>query len=168
MVLIPPADSYLDRSPRSIADSLSPPGAVKSEPPSPHGGEPTKPRPTRRLRSDLPPAHRFYLDYQRGHMSYYHYGLTLDARGFVHNYLITQSLNDDALLYAVVAFAAYHHAVRAKDPPHNTVQAFLPFYTKSLNLLRTSLEKTQKGTVAHLLTVLQLAALEVILLSSRH
>lgn len=94
-------------------------------------------------------------------MSFYHYGLTIDCRGFVHNYLITQALNNDALLYAVVAFAAYHHAVRAKDPPHNSVHAFLPYYTKSLSLLRISLEQTQKGTVAHLLTILQLAALEV-------
>jgi len=111
----------------------------------------------KRLRPDLSSNQRFYLNYQRQHMSFYHYGLTLDCRSFVHGFLIAEALKSDSLLHAVVAFAAYHHAVRTEG---SNIQEFLPHYGSSLTCLREAL-KCRKPNVADLLTILQLAVLEV-------
>lgn len=112
---------------------------------------------TRRHKSDLSASERFYLDYQKKNMSNYHYGLNTDSRGFIHKFLIDSALNSDALLQAVVAFAAYHYAIR-----HNgNLQDFLKPYSDALSLLRKSLGSGKPPDVTDLLTMLQLSALEV-------
>lgn len=91
-------------------------------------------------------------------MSHYHYGLNNDSRGFVHKFLIDSALSSDALLQAVIAFAAYHHAVRSAD---GKLQDFLRPYSEALKLLRESLAGNRPADVTDLLTMLQLSALEV-------
>lgn len=112
---------------------------------------------TRRHKSDLSASERFYLDYQKKNMSNYHYGLNTDSRGFIHKFLIDSALNSDALLQAVVAFAAYHYAVRHDG----NLQDFLKPYSEALSLLRKSLGSGKPPDVADLLTMLQLSSLEV-------
>jgi hypothetical protein len=68
-------------------------------------------------------------------------------------------MNDDsqALLYAIVAFAAYHHAISQQE---DRIQTFLDFYNQSIISLQQALVK-KRHSVATLLTILQLATIEV-------
>ena len=61
-------------------------------------------------------------------------------------------------MYAVVAFAAYHNALSRED---GKVKDFLDAYNKSVSLLRQSLAKTDRHSLSTLLTILQLATIEV-------
>ena len=68
------------------------------------------------------------------------------------------ALNFEPLMYAVVAFAAYHNALSRED---GKVKDFLDAYNKSVSLLRQSLAKTDRHSLSTLLTILQLATIEV-------
>ncbi|RMZ76622.1 hypothetical protein DV738_g4808, partial [Chaetothyriales sp. CBS 135597] len=105
----------------------------------------------------LKPEIQKYLDFQRDHMTYYHYFYKLDPADFIHTEFIDQALSYEPLLYAVVGFAAYHYALRQ---PEASLVHFLHFHSKALVLLRKSLEKQTQYTEAMLLTVLQLATVE--------
>ncbi|KAI9718684.1 MAG: hypothetical protein M1828_006619 [Chrysothrix sp. TS-e1954] len=63
----------------------------------------------------------------------------------------------DPLLYAMLGFAAYMHTV---SNPAAELQDFLPFYSKSLALLRQELQNEKQPSLAVLLTILQLTLLE--------
>ena len=76
---------------------------------------------------------------------------------FIHTELIDLALTYEPLLYAVVAFSAYHHTLKQPD---GQIATFLAYYSKSLNLLMKSLAKGGKPTEATLLTVLQLTTFE--------
>ena len=76
---------------------------------------------------------------------------------FIHTELIDLALTYEPLLYAVVAFAAYHHTLRQPD---GQLTKFLSYYSKSLNLLMKSLVRGANPTEATLLTVLQLTTFE--------
>ncbi|TKA66725.1 hypothetical protein B0A49_10110 [Cryomyces minteri] len=67
------------------------------------------------------------------------------------------AIENEPLLYAVVGFAAYHHTL---TKPNGKIQDFLRYYNRSVSLLRLSLQKNQKHTVATILTMLQLATME--------
>ena len=100
-----------------------------------------------------------YLRYQRDKMTYYHYFCKLDPTDFIHTDFIDAALTYEPLLYAVVAFAAFHHTL-ASDP-EGSISGFLAYYSKSLTLLRRWLEKNPgKYTEGTILTVLQLATFE--------
>lgn len=81
-----------------------------------------------------------------------------DASYFHHHILVEQALNYDPLLYAVAGFAAFQSTVKRSD---GRIQDFLGYYNKSLSLLRKSLRDHQQHTDATMLTILQLATLEV-------
>ena len=98
-----------------------------------------------------------YLQFHDEYVTYYHYFLKFDLEDFIHTELIDMALVYEPLLYAVVAFAAYHHTVQQPD---GRVADFLSYYSKSLNLLMKSLAKGAKTTEATLLTVLQLTTFE--------
>lgn len=68
------------------------------------------------------------------------------------------AINFEPLLYAVVAFAAYHYAISRED---GRVKDFLDAYNKSVSALRHSLAKTDRHSLSTLLTILQLATIEV-------
>lgn len=70
------------------------------------------------------------------------------------------ALQNESLLYAVVGFAAFK---RMLNDPNGKIEDFLQYYTHSLTLLLGLLKKQgeAKYDIATLLTILQLATLEV-------
>lgn len=109
--------------------------------------------------SHLPPMQRFYLDYLRNNITYHHYFFRIDANYFLHHILIEQALSYEPLLQAVVGFAAFRATL---GKPHGKIQDFLGYYNRSVSLLLKSLASGQTHTDATLLTILQLATIEVI------
>ena len=98
-----------------------------------------------------------YLQFQRDHLTHYHYFFKLDHYDFLHGEFIDLALTYEPLLYAVVGFAAYHHTIVQAD---GKLQCFLGYYSQSLSLLRKALEENQPRMTATLLTILQLATFE--------
>lgn len=92
-------------------------------------------------------------------MSHHHYAFKYDGGDFLKTTFVDIALNDGsgALLHAIVAFAAYHHSV-ARD--NSNISTFLSHYNKSITYLQASLKK-RRHNVATLLTILQLATVEV-------
>lgn len=105
----------------------------------------------------LPLDLRFYLRYFSEHITHYHYGTVNDSHGFFAS-LPFLAVKHEALLYAVVGFAAYHHTLR---DPQGRISQFLRFYNKSVTVLLNSLKRKEKHSLETLLTILQLATIEV-------
>ncbi|SPQ23569.1 8831b7e2-909d-4446-a1f8-2443dc46b33e [Thermothielavioides terrestris] len=105
----------------------------------------------------LPHELQFYLSYLYENITHYHYGAVHDADDFFRPILVGLALRNEALLYAVVCFAAYHHAMR---DPNGRINQFLQYYSRSVTLLLECLKKTEKYSVGTLLTILQLATIE--------
>lgn len=108
--------------------------------------------------ASLPKEVKFYLKFHRDHMSYHHFAFKYDGVDFLKTTYLEIALNDEALLYAVVSFAAYHYTVRQEN---GKMSHFLKYYNTSLKLLRESLAKSKRHTLSRLLTILQLATIEV-------
>jgi hypothetical protein len=103
----------------------------------------------------LPPELQFYLGYFCENVTHYHYCVVNDADDFFRSILPGLAIRDEALLYAVAGFSAYHHSM--KNPK---IHKFLQYYSRSVTLLLDLLKK-EKHTVGTLLTILQLATIEV-------
>jgi hypothetical protein len=103
---------------------------------------------------------QFYLEYSRTHLTKHHWQMKLDGKGFLSKTLIEVALRFEPLLYAVVGFAAYHYTL---TKPEGRLKDFLGYYQKSVHLLRQTFK--QKPTLATILTILQLATIEVCLCS---
>jgi hypothetical protein len=91
-------------------------------------------------------------------LTHHHYAFKYDGGDFLKTTFLEIALNDGsaALLYAIVAFAAYHHSISR----HNKrISEFLFYYNKSIACLQQSL-KSKRHNVATLLTILQLATIE--------
>jgi hypothetical protein len=97
------------------------------------------------------------LLYHDAHITFYHYFLKFDMEDFIHTELIDLALTYEPLLYAVVAFSAYHHTLKQPD---GQIATFLTYYSKSLTLLMKAIARGEKPTEATLLTVLQLTTFE--------
>lgn len=97
------------------------------------------------------------LRYHIEKLCYYHYAFRSDRGDFFKTTLLEIAINDEneALLYAVVAFAAYHRTFAVAD---SGITNFLTYYNKSIGLLQQSLKHPNTTT---LLTILQLATIEV-------
>lgn len=111
-----------------------------------------------------------FLQFQRDRMTHHHYFFLSDQTDFLHTTFIDLALSFEPLLYAVVGFAAYHHAIRRKD---GKFEDFWKYYCRSIVLLRKQLEQNAERNEAILLTILQLATFEEFLgdwgnLSSHH
>ncbi|KAK1025530.1 hypothetical protein LTR33_017732, partial [Friedmanniomyces endolithicus] len=108
--------------------------------------------------ASLPREVKPYLRYHRDCMSYHHYGFKYDAGDFLKTTYLEIAVNDDsaALLYGIVAFAAYHHALTHQT---DIISRFLAYYNQSIMLLQQALKK-KRHNVATLLTILQLATIE--------
>lgn len=65
---------------------------------------------------------------------------------------------NEALLNAVVGFSAYHRTVHSTN---GKIPDFLRYYNKSVTLLLGYLKRREKQGIATLLTILQLATIEV-------
>lgn len=104
----------------------------------------------------------FFLEYARSSLPCQHYSFPTDGQKFLSSTLIEYAMKFDPLLYAVVGFAAYHFTL---SKPEGKIQEFLQYYTKSVSLLRKSLKNAQKRSIPTILTILQLAMIEVCPLS---
>lgn len=88
----------------------------------------------------------------------YHYCITNDFDNFFKNILPNMALRSEALLNALVGFSAYHSTLQN---PSGKLQDFLRYYNKSVILLLQALQKKEKHSIGTLLTILQLATIEV-------
>lgn len=144
-------------SPSTEASSTVPPAA---RPPLSRKGsaQPTKlPPPTKSL-SGRPLDVQFYLDYFRDHITVHHYSLKRDTHNFLKGELLAHALKYEPLRYAVAGYAAYFHTL---SQPDGRMSTFLQFYNESVRLLRESIERNKKQGLPTLLTILQLASIEV-------
>jgi hypothetical protein len=107
--------------------------------------------------SHLPPDIQYYLGSFCENISHLHYCMINDPDGFYSVILPNIAIRNEALLNAIVGFAAYHETL--KDP-NGKLEGFLKYYNKSVMLLLDSLQRHEPQTVATLLTVLQLATIE--------
>ncbi|KAL0944367.1 C6 finger domain-containing protein [Colletotrichum truncatum] len=107
--------------------------------------------------SHLPTDLRQHLEYFCENVTHYHYCMLTDAHEIFRVVLPNYALQNEALLYAVVGFAAYQ---RTLQDPDGKIEDFLKYYNKSVILLLNSLKRKEKHGIATLLTVLQLATIE--------
>ncbi|KAK4194785.1 fungal-specific transcription factor domain-containing protein [Triangularia verruculosa] len=105
----------------------------------------------------LPHELQFYLGYFYDNITHYHYGLVTDAGDFFRTTLVGLALRNEALLYAIAAFSAYHHAL---NNAHGRINEFLQYYNHSVKNLLECLKRKEKFNVATLLTILQLGTIE--------
>lgn len=89
-------------------------------------------------------------------MSHHHWGIRVDHQRFLQKTMIEVALRYDPLLFAIVGFAAYHYTISKAD---GVLGDFLGYYQQSVKLLRQGFK--QKPTIATILTILQLATIEV-------
>jgi len=108
--------------------------------------------------SFLPHELQFYLNYYYENITNYHYCIVTDSDDFFRTILTSMAIRNEALLYAVVGFAAYHHALLNQN---GQINEFLQYYNRSVTLLLSFLKKKEKHNVTTLLTILQLATIEV-------
>lgn len=109
--------------------------------------------------SHLPEKIQYYLAYHRSHLTYHHYFLRHRSDNFLHTILFDQALAYEPLLFAVVGFAAFQEALTI---PYGKIEHFLGYYNKSVSLLRLSLSSGEEHSQNMLLTILQLATIEVL------
>jgi hypothetical protein len=162
--------SSSDQSRRNKNKSLTDPS------PSPRDGESSAPTsPSRSLRqpplqnslvnsvdgAHLPHDVAFYLNYHEKKLTCHHYMMKDDACYFFKARIFEYAVKDDALLYAVAAFASFHYSVFFKT---GAFQTFLEYYNKAVALLRVSLNELHSITTV--VTILQLATFEVLGLSA--
>lgn len=95
-------------------------------------------------------------------MTHFDYCIPTDADDFFRMILPGVAAHHEPLLNALVGFAAYH---RVLQDPRGKLQDFLKYYNKSVTLLLGLLKRKEKYDVATLLTILQLATIEVSLYS---
>lgn len=148
------SESTLHASPESFHET-----ATYTENPSDGGsvaGSPVIPG-ERHAYSHLRPELRDLMRYHHAHIGFHHYFFRQDATQFVKDLLPTAALGYEPLLYAVCAFAAYHRAI-AQD---GHIEDFLGYSQKAVTLLLKSLKSGQEHTEATLMTMLELASLEV-------
>ncbi|KAL1842891.1 hypothetical protein VTJ49DRAFT_3908 [Mycothermus thermophilus] len=105
----------------------------------------------------LPHELQCYLGYFYDNITHYHYGMVHDADDFFRSMLLGLAMRHEALLYAVVGFAAYHHAMKN---PNGRIHEFLQYYSRSVTLLLDCLKKKEKYSLGTLFTILQLATIE--------
>jgi hypothetical protein len=101
---------------------------------------------------------QFYLAYFRDHITHHHYSLKSDYHNFFKGDFFAQAIKFEPLKYAVAGYAAYFHTL---SQPDGRMSTFLQFYNESVSRLRTYLTKSKKQGLATLLTILQLASIEV-------
>ena len=103
---------------------------------------------------------QYHLGYYCKNITYYSYGIPNDPDGFFSSTLLSLAIREgnEALLYAIVGFSAYHSTLRH---PHGKVEDFLGYYNRSVNNLLSSFKRGDGHGLANLLTMLQLATIEV-------
>jgi hypothetical protein len=108
--------------------------------------------------SHLPPDLQFYLAYFYQNITHLHYSLKFDSGDFLRMRFLDAALRNEALLNAVVGFSAFQ---RTLHNPDGKINDFLQYYNKAVSLLLLSLKKGERHSNAMILTILQLATIEV-------
>lgn len=106
----------------------------------------------------LPTDFRNYLRFYRENMTNYHYGLAVDEDDFFSSEFPSVAVQCEPLLNALVGFAAYHVTLQN---PNGQLQDFLQYYNRSVTQLLSLLKRKETHNVLVLLTILQLATIEV-------
>ncbi|KAF2968539.1 hypothetical protein GQX73_g5054 [Xylaria multiplex] len=102
---------------------------------------------------------QYHLGYFCENITHFSYGMPNDPDSFFKSTLPSLAVREgnDALLYAVVGFSAYHSTLRHA---HGKVEDFLGYYNKSVMMLLSSLKRRDGPNLPTLLTMLQLATIE--------
>lgn len=108
--------------------------------------------------SHLPPDLQFYLSYFCENVTHNHYAMKHDSEDFLQMDFLDAALRNEALLYAVVGFSAFQHTL---TNPRGKMQDFLQYYNKAVSLLLRLLTRGERHNIGILLTMLQLATIEV-------
>lgn len=110
--------------------------------------------------SHLPADMQFYLGYYCEQMTHFSYCVLFDSEDFYRRFLPSVALKsgNEALLHALVGFAAYHYTMQNQ---HGQMNDFLQYYNKGVTLLLESFKRRDRQNTATLLTILQLATIEV-------
>lgn len=108
--------------------------------------------------SHLPPDLIFYLDYFVENVTHHHYCFQHDSWNFIHGTFLDIACGNDALVHAIVGFSAFQYTLHNND---GKIQDFLQYYNKAVSLLLESLKKGERRSMGTLLTILQLATIEV-------
>ncbi|KAK6533854.1 hypothetical protein TWF281_005205 [Arthrobotrys megalospora] len=106
----------------------------------------------------------FWLQYHRQNINFRHYLLKSDTSNFFGDALLSYALQNDALLFSVVAFSALHYFIneahRAGTDRTSSAEIFFGLHDTAIVSLRESFQENLPPDVFTLLTVLQLATLE--------
>lgn len=108
--------------------------------------------------SNLPSDYQMHLQYLYDNVTCHHYGLTNDTDNIFVRGIIIEASRNKLLLNAVVAFAAY---LRSTEQPEGKLRSFLLYYNRSITLLLDCLKQDQTHNLPTLLSILQLATIEV-------
>ncbi|KAI1419410.1 hypothetical protein F5Y12DRAFT_260246 [Xylaria sp. FL1777] len=102
---------------------------------------------------------QYHLGYFCENITHFSYGMPNDPNGFFKSTLPSMAIREgnDALLYAVVGFSAYHSTLRH---PRGKIEDFLGYYNKSVTILLSNLKRGDGRNLPTLLTMLQLATIE--------
>ncbi|GBF66794.1 hypothetical protein TMEN_9515 [Trichophyton mentagrophytes] len=100
---------------------------------------------------------KFFLRYHTQHITHTHYMMKSVAAKFISEDLMKYALEYEPLLYALVAFSAYHYSIKH---PNGRLYTFLQYYNKSVSSLLSSLKSRQPHRDATILTILQLTTFE--------
>ena len=108
--------------------------------------------------SHLPWEFQRHLNWFIDNVTQFHYSVPYVGDDFVRTVLPSVAIHHEPLLHALVGFAAY---LATLQNPEGRLEDFLQFYNKSVTLLLKSLKRKEKYHVSTLLTILQLATIEV-------
>lgn len=108
----------------------------------------------------LPPDLQFYLEFYYSDIGICHYCIPCGPDEIFRTTMLRIAMQSghDAFLNAMVGFSAYHYTVR---DPNGKVEDFLKYYNQSVTLLLNSFKRREKQNISTLLTILQLATIEV-------
>jgi len=123
------------------------------------------PSPSNSEWAHLPAELRHHLDYYRENITHCHYCMSSDVDDFFRLTLPGLAARDEGLLHAVVSFVAYHEALQ---DPNGKLDVFLAHFNRSIRILIDLFKRQQRPNVGTLLTILQLATIEVSLSCRSH
>ncbi|EPS44900.1 hypothetical protein H072_1109 [Dactylellina haptotyla CBS 200.50] len=109
----------------------------------------------------------FWLRYHEQNITFRQYLLKSDTSGFFTRTLLSYAAQNDALLYSVIAFSAYHFFVNENTTEghrdgdkSSSAELFFEYHNRAIVALRESFQENLPPDVFTLLTILQLATLE--------
>ncbi|KAJ6789309.1 hypothetical protein PWT90_01049 [Aphanocladium album] len=108
--------------------------------------------------ANLPGDYQMHLQYLYENVTCHHYCLTNDSDNFFVRGMIIEASRNQLLLNAVVAFAAY---LQSTEQPEGKLRDFLLYYNRSITLLLECLKQDQTHNLPTLLSILQLATIEI-------